>query len=320
MIKYFISYEDLLENNKLNREINFDSKELHIIRKTKGKKIRIEPFHKFFKSNSESKEAFEKLIQNDNYTQKGMLLVELSSDEKDLFNPLIIKTYKLNENKSFEKVYNESSEVNLINYNLVINMRNSELEKGEVIALMPCASNPENMYISLDRKNSKLNLKERRTKLKNLGIGCDLYFQTTDEELIERYKDSVTTIKESEFHTYELVEHKVFVIDSISRERMIDWTFDTLSLFNNICYNSIPVSITDDDDKYKLNIHNIAKEERKGYIITRDMYTLLYIDAIKPILKYINVYVYSKGNYAKIPFEDYLKDINILKYVKIPIN
>ena len=314
MIKYFISYEDLLEDNKLNKKIDFDRAELHIIRKYKDNKIRIESLKNF----SEFKKSFEKLIQNNNYTKKGILLVELTEEEKDMFDPLIIKTYKKLDDVSYEKVFNNESVISLINYNSIKNMKPSEFERGEVVALMPCIEDPENMYISLDREKTivGIDINSRRRTLNNLEIGCDLYFHTTDDVLLERYKESITTLKEKKFHTYELVEHKVFVIDSLSQDRIIDWTYSTLNLLDSICYNAVPVNIVEETEGYKLNIHDIDKKEKKGYIITRDINTILYDSQILPILKYINVFVLVNGSYKKIPLQDYLEKNNILKYIK----
>ena len=312
-MKYFISYEDLLENNKLNRDINFDSKELHIIRKDKLNKIRIESLNKF----SEFKNSFDKLVQNNNYKKKRILLVELSEEEKDLFDPLLIKVYKKLEDGSFEKVFNNKNIISLINFSAVINMKPSELESGNFVALMPCVSNPNKMYISLDREN-ELEIRKRRQVLNNLELGCDIYFHTTDETLLEKYKDFITKVKEKDFKTYELVEHKVFVIDSLSQDRMIDWTYSTLNLVDSLCYNSIPVNIIRDDDRYKLNIHELDSKEQKGYIITREFDTILYNSAILPILKYINVFELVNGSYKKISIHEYLEEKNILKYIKKP--
>ena len=234
MIKYFISYEDLLENNKLNRTIDFDSKELHIIRKNKDNNIRIETLSNF----SELKIHFDKLIQSNNYCNKGVLLVELTEEEKELFDPILVKTYNKKEDGTFEKVFNSENIVSLINYDSIRNMRPNEFVEGELVALMPCVSNPEHIYISLDRDKTLVNLdvNNRRKKLNNLEIGCDLYFHTTDSSLLERYKDSITILKEKKFQTYELVEHKMFVIDSLSRDRIIDWTYPTLDLLDNLVY------------------------------------------------------------------------------------
>lgn len=318
MIKYFISYEDLLEDNKLNREINFDSKELCIIRKTKEDKIRIEQLNRF----GDLKSSFEKLIQKDNYTKKSLLLVELTEKEKDMFSPILIKKYENQEDGSFKKVLNDETVVNLIDYNIIKNMRPSELVCGEVVSLMPCVSDPNNFYISLDREktNDIKDIRKRRNILNNLELGCDIYFHTNDDTLLERYKDYTTTLKEKKFHTYELVEHKVFVVDSLSQDRMIDWTYPTFKIYNELCFNSVPVNIIEKDGKFELNIHKLDTKEKRGYVITRDINTLFYNKSIEPLLKYINVYVYIKGNYTKISLIDYLEQKDILKYIKKPKN
>ena len=101
---------------------------------------------------------------------------------------------------------------------------------------------------------------------------------------------------------------------------MIDWTYPTLNLLDMICYNSVPVSIIGEDDKFKLNIHDVNSYEKKGYIITQDINTILYDSAIGPLLKYINVYVLVNGSYKKVSFYDYLEDKDILKYIKKPNN
>ena len=47
MIKYFINYEDLIENEKLKKELNIFSPELFIIRKNKKGEYNIQPLLHF---------------------------------------------------------------------------------------------------------------------------------------------------------------------------------------------------------------------------------------------------------------------------------
>jgi hypothetical protein len=174
------------------------------------------------------------------------------------------------------------------------------------------------MYISTDRSklSREYSIIDRRNILLKENIGCDLYFHTTDEELIERHKNNLTEIKEIAFCTYEIVKNKLFVLDSINNSDIIGFNGNNYYCLDMLTTNSTSIYIKNKDEGYKISI----KEDNynsKGYIINSiHLNTLLRNNSIEPLIKFINIYELDNGIYKKQNLEDYLKDKRILKYLK----
>lgn len=314
MIKYFISYEDFLEEKKLNKELNILSPELNIIRKKGKNEYRIQPLLYF--SNIVNNIA--KFVVPLNYDKKGMLLVELTKLECEKINPLLIKKFEYTKDSTYKKVLEEkdSKEINLINYNCLVGINAQEMDLGHIVSLVPCLSDDTKFYISADRSELQSNTSyDRREILKNKEIGCDLYFYTENEMLLDRYSDDITTLNRVEADKYELVNHKVFVIDSVPQNRVYELNAATRRCFYDLCnFKSIPVNIIREDDDYFLTIHDVDRREKKGYIITNDnLKNILCDSAIEPLLNYINVFELVDGKYKKIPIIEYINKTNTIK-------
>jgi len=315
MVRYFINYEDLLENNVINKNINVYSHNLFIKKRYKKGLVKFDniPFSNDYNVNILN------FARKLNYNKKGILMVELTSLEASKFDELLIKKYEVVENNICKKIFNKDKEnIKLINFKDLINFNEEELIKGTIISLMPCVSDKKYMYISSDRSklSREYNVVERRNMLLRENIGCDIYFHTNDEELLERHKNNLTEIKEVSFSTYEIVKNKFFVLDSINNSDIIGFNANNYYCLDMLSLNSTPVYIENTIDGFKLS----TKENNynsKGYIINSiHLNTLLRNNSIEPLIRYINIYELDNGVYKKQNLEEYLREKKILKYIK----
>ena len=316
MVRYFINYEDLIENNVIDKNISLYSSCLFIKKKMKKGLVKFVPLFNYIGNNSNILNYVKKL----NYSKKGLLMVELSYDEMKEFDELLIKKYEPIEDNVCKKVFvKNDNTIKLINYKTLFNMNDDELSKGNIVVLMPCVSNNNYMYISGDRSRlaREYNINDRRDMLIKFGVGSDIYFHTKDEELLNLYKNDITEVKEIDFCKYEILNHKLFVLDSINNSDIIGFNADNYYCLDILSYNSTPIFISESINGYKLNTRDNKDYIKKGYIIN-SLYLERFLnnDALKPLIKYINVYELVDGIYKKIPLEKHLNDIKILKCTK----
>ena len=138
MVRYFINYEDLIENNVIDKNISLYSSCLFIKKKMKKGLVKFVPLFNYIGNNSNILNYVKKL----NYSKKGLLMVELSYDEMKEFDELLIKKYESIEDNVCKKVFvKNDNTIKLINYKTLCNMNDDELSKGNIVVLMPCVSN-----------------------------------------------------------------------------------------------------------------------------------------------------------------------------------
>ena len=184
---------------------------------------------------------------------------------------------------------------------------------------MPCVSNKNYMYVSGDRSvlAKEYSVLDRRNLLLKEGVGSDIYFHTTDDDLLDRYKNDITEISEIDFCTYDIVNHKLFILDSINNSDIIGYNGDNYYCLDVSSDNALPIYIKNNVEGYKLSLNDKMDYSKKGYIINSiHLNKLLTNNAIEPLIKHINIYELSDGNYKKIPLEKHLNDIKVLKYTK----
>jgi len=316
-VKYFISYEDLVENNTINKKLDMFSPELFIIRKDKkNNSYKIKPILYFL----DIEKDILKYAVTLNYAKKGILMVELTKEETMKLDPIFIKKFVESKKGNYVKVLEDEDkkEFSLIDYNCLIGMTPQEMSLGTIVAVMPCKSDSSKLYISADRSSFVKSIPQnRREELEQKEIGADLYFHTDNDELLEKYKDDITVVKRCMPDKYEIISHKLFIIDSIPRYCTYDFSVATNRCYYELCnYKSTPVNIIEDDGKCSLTIHDVDSREKKGYIINNPNLKNIFCDgAIEPLLNYINVYQLVDGYYKKIPLSDYLNKVNIIKYI-----
>lgn len=314
MVRFFISYEDLIENNIINKNINIYSPNLFIKKRYKKGLVKFDniPFSNDYNI------TILNFVRKLNYNKKGILMVELTSEEASRFDELLIKKYEIIENNVCKKIYEKKDNIKLINFLDLINLTEEDLNKGTIISLMPCVSNKNYMYISTDRSilSNEYTLIDRRNMLLKENIGSDIYFHTNDEELLERYKNNLTEIREIDFSTYEIVKNKLFVLDSINNSDIIGFNVNNYYCLDMLGLNSTPIYIKNNDDSYEISVSE-DNYNSKGYIINSiHLNTILRNNSIEPLIKYINIYEMDNGIYKKQNLEDYLREKKILKYIK----
>lgn len=313
MLRYFISYKTLINDDKLEMELDLFSPELVIIKKNKSGNYRVEPILYFNGYRKDLVTYADKITQN---KKDVSLMVELSEAIAKKINSLYLKVFETlddEENKNILKE-KEPKVIKLIKYNCYKNMSLRDIDKGCLVLL-------ENSYrnnVSVKRINNIFNV--NRKNIVDSGIGNDFYFYTEDEEVIKKYEEEVVELEETELDSYRLTKNKIIIIDSISQDRINDLNDSSLRALYELCNSSIPIYSTMlDGYSYNLSLKSIDKSSKKGYmIIDFNIQTLMLDSLLMPLLKYINIYEANNGVYRKINIEDYMKEIDILKYIKKP--
>lgn len=297
MLRYFVSYKEYKNN---------DNKNLKLFKKNNDCSYKLQSLSNF--------EYKDDIINNiDKLTNKKGILLMYELDKEDLkdYNPITIKKFEGNNNVTFIP-----SELNLLNYNFYSNLNDKDINESNM-CLLQIESLKDNISVKTVDEDSFF---ENRSKIMKKSIIGDLYFYSNDELLINKYENDMTVIKEKELDKYELSKHRVLVIDSIPQNIVYDFNSNCMKIFYNICNRSIPISIDEIDyDKYALIIDKLDKNKKKAYLIKDfNLNHVIYDNSIVTLLKYINVFEYQDGYYKKINIEEYLKEKNIIKYIKKP--
>ena len=312
MIKYFISYKNLINDNTINKKIDIHSPELKMLKKTKNGEYKEIPIL-YFVGYVENLLSFIDKIEN--RKPNISFMVELTSGESKKLNNLFIKKYEITKENNL-KLIKDNKEIELLNFNVLMNLKPIEAEKCKIVILTK--EKKDFTISSLDKTFINGNLLEKRKNLKKDNMINDLYFYTEDEELIEKYKEKTILLKKINEDKYQLLKHKIFIIDSISQDRISDLTSNTFRCLYELCNSSIQVFIKEEDEEYEILSEKIDNS-KKGYLILLENFeSLLYNYSIEPILKYINVYELENRKYIKKPIEEYMKENDILKYIKKP--
>jgi len=312
MIRYFISYKNYIKVGEIEEDFNIYNEKLKLFKKNKQGDYRVEPII-YFNGYINDIKSFANILEKN---KKGIsLMVELNEKEITKFNPLYIKKFNsVEENTNIIKKDSIDNELTLINYNTYINMNLKESSLG----LLVC--------VTKDNKSDKffINIKDNmefitRKFVISDSIQNDIYFYTDDLEIIEKYKNDTTVLKETDMGLYQIVKHKFLAIDSIPQTTVSDFNGACIRYLYKFCNQSIPIY------KNILNNENyefttkIDKKKKKLYLLYNlDLKNIIYNPTILPLLKYINIYELDSIGYKKINVEEYMKRENILKYIKRP--
>ena len=311
MLRYFISYKSLIEYYKLEMDLDLFSPELVIIKKNKDGNYRVEPILYFNGYRRDLVSYADKITQN---KKDVSLMVELTEEDAKKINFLYLKKFETmdDENKNHLKLLDDK-EIKLISYNCYKNMSNKDIENGYLVLLEKSYRDKLSIRILSDEYSVD------RKKLICSGIGSDIYFYTEDEEVLEKYVDEITVIKSCELDLYELTKQKVVVIDSISQDRVNDLNDSSLRALYELCNSSIPIYITEKDNFYNITFNKVDRCSKNGYMIVDfNIQNIMCDSLLLPLLKYINIYILENDSYEKINIEDYMKEKDILKYIKKP--
>lgn len=306
MIRYFISYEEFIKNSGLDDNFNIHNPKLKLFKKNKNGDYRIDPII-YFNGYIKDIDSFHRILEN---SKKGMfLMVELNGNEIDDFNPLYIKKYNINNNILEKDEIN--SQIKLINYNTYINMNLKEVESGFLV------------YLSKVGNNYSLNIKKDkfidREKLLRNSVKSDVYFYTTDSNVLKHYENDIILLKEEDINTYKIEKHNFIAIDSIPQTQVCDLSGASIRYLYKFCNSSIPMYIEElDNGEYEVS-SKVNRENKKIYMAYNiDLKNIIYDPTVLPLLKYINIYELDNVGYKRINIEEYMKRENILKYIKKP--
>ena len=305
-MKYFIPYTQILKN-----KIDVNEDKIVIAKKNDKEEYSFIPIYAFGNLKKNVLDNFKTIEKNKNVE----FMLEIDEKDKNKYNILNIKKYRKNSRNKYILIKNDL--INLINFNELNNMSIDELNKGKIVIVKN-----DKKGLKIDTENNIINMKESinelRLNLKNNNIVNDIYFYTDDEDLLLKYKDNITSLKEKDNDRYEVIKHKIFIIDSISIDRIRDIDYKSYNLLEQLCFNSIQVYYGSDyNDKYEVKLKKDNEYQKKGYLITRsNLNSIFYNSSLTSLFKYINVFVLVDGYYTKISIEEYLKDKNILKYIK----
>ena len=133
MLRYFISYKTLIEDDKLEMDLDLFSPELVIIKKNKDGNYRVEPILYFNGYRRDLVSYADKITQN---KKDVSLIVELTEEDAKKINFLYLKKFETmdDENKNHLKLL-EDKEIKLISYNCYKNMSNKDIEDGYLVLL-----------------------------------------------------------------------------------------------------------------------------------------------------------------------------------------
>ena len=314
-VKYYINYEDYLNVDELNKKIDLDSEDLKIVKKYKNGNVKITPIL-VFKGYAEN---FIDYVNSIKGNKKGIsLMVELTPEEINLCNPLYIKKYVTYDKKNYELLPNE---VKLISYYAYSNMTLKEINKGNIYKLVTLIPE-EDKYYEIDQNDiitTDKSVFEIRSELAEKKVGCDIYFLTDDKEILEKYSNDITELKEVKDGIYVITKKDIIIIDSIPQTTVNDMTNETIRCLYQFCNKSIPVNIIEEDESYFIDSKKRKNYSKKGYMyIGTNLHSILYNSNVELLLKYINIYTLSDNKFRKINIEEYMKKNNILKYIKKP--
>lgn len=305
MMKYFINYKDLVNEN-----VNVDKDKLFILKKNNGK-VKIYPLSVL----GDMVDLLLKLDPNkiDN-SIKGTLVLEIDEKELKDVNPFIVHKYIKLDEKTYEGI--ENRVINLINYDAIVKMSIKEMNEGKLLTVIR-----DNDNFIINEKENIINygrsINDTRRRIKEDDIINDIYLYTTNYDLLDKYSDDVTKIRKSN-KRYTVLQHKFFAIDSIGVDRVSDLTSETYNLLNELCYHGIPIyyDMIDDINCNVQTKRDINNKQKAYLIMNSNINEVFYNKSILPIIKYINIFEYTDGTYKRVSLEDYLRDKNILKYIK----
>ena len=296
-MRYFISYQNFVNNSEFEKKLDIFSPELKLVHKKNNGEYLIEPLLTFTKNKLEL-DSFIKEVEE---RKKDItFMVELTEKEAGKVHPIFLKRFKDN------KLLNDDKTIKLLDKEVVKFMDYKEISNGRYINLKSINGNS----FVLTTKGTKKSNREN-----NIGEGE--YFYTEVERTIAKYNDKITEIEEISRDTYKLKKHKMIVIDSIGQDRVIGLSKDTYSFLYRVCFESKPIYIKEDDEDFKI-YSNRVNNSKKAYILeNQNLSTLMYDSSIKPLFKYINIYELDNGVYKKTPIQEYI-NLNILEYTKKP--
>ena len=296
-MRYFISYENLINNSELDKDITIHSEELKLVHKKKNGEYLIEPLVNFT-SNKLELDSFIKSVEE---KRKNItFMVELTSEEAKKVHPIFLKRFKDN------KLLNEDKYIKLLDKDVITFMDYKEVISGRHIYLNSINNNEFNLSITKPDKS-----------IYEYNIGEGEYFYTEVERTLEKYSDKIIEIENIDKNKYKLHRHKLLVIDSIGKDRVIGLGRETYAFLYRVCFESKPVYIEEDDNNYKIYT-SVENNTKKAYILeNQNLSNIIYDSAVQPLFKYINIYELEDGVYKKTPLQTYIKEY---KYTKKPSN
>lgn len=307
MIKYFISYKNLINDNVIDKDVDIFKEEFKILKKVNGNEYVELPLLYFLGYKTDLLPFISKV----EHRKKNIrFMVELTSEEASKFNPLLINRYETNGNK-LKRIY-DKDKVELIDFNTLLNMNADEISKGYMVLLTE--NNGRYEIESVNKEELYKNINKYRLDIKDNNLLSDIYFYTNDKDLLDKYNLKKVSLLSTRFG-YRPLNYNILTIDSISQNRIIDFLPNTYIGFVSISNNALPVYIKDDNG-YSIST-KISDGSIKAYmIIDRNIETIMHNSYLMPLFKYINIYEYKDGRYIKRNIEEYITYSKELKYIR----
>lgn len=305
-MKYLVAYKDLSKKEKEN----IDEEKLVVVKKYREGEFNFFPLKLFSEDRKYILENYETIGKN------SAVFIALKIKENEIDKYLFrVRKFELIEDNTYEEV--KDKYLSLINYNMFGMLSLKELNDGRIVIL-----NKDKKYYTIDLEEnfiSKRNINETRLNLKQKDVFCDMYFYTLNKSILNKYKDDITRLEVIDEYTYAIDNGKLFIIDSIDSSRIYDISNSSYGILRDLTMNSVPVFY--DVDTNEVRLYRKSDYDKKGYLIVKSNFkSLFYSNSIEPLMKYINLFEVDGGDYKKIGLEEYLKDKNILKYIKKPNN
>ena len=296
-MRYFISYENLIKNSSLDKNVDIFDESLKLVYKTKKGKYIIKPLLVFTKNKLEI-DSFIKEVEE---KRKNItFMVELTNEEAKEIHPIFLKRFE------GDKLLNPDEKIRLLEKDVVDDMTSKEFSNGRFINLKSIG---DNLY--------KLSINSSNKSIRDLSIGEGEYFYTEIDRTIDKYKDKVIEIELVDRNKYKINNYKLLLIDSIGQDRLIGASREIYKYLYKVYLDSKPLYINEKDGN--ITINNKRDEYSKKVYILKDetIDSIIYNSNIRSLFKYINILEYKNGAYKNTSLESYIKE---KKYIKKPSN
>lgn len=233
MKRNFISIKDA--KKVIFKEFTLLDEDLFIKKPGRNESVSIEPIISIGKFGKNDVDAFAKKCLS-----KGQeLLVEI--DPKELvdtdFIEIEILTFQKLEDGTYYKIENnfEPNTIKLLEFDCLKKVPLKQ-DAYDVVVVLPSKVDSESLFIS--KKTSVIvvgdHFSNRRNKLNELRLGCDLYIKPFDPNIFAEYPEYLVELEEYEKDVFKIINKKHIFLNIFSEEETSYLPPETLKNYNRL--------------------------------------------------------------------------------------
>lgn len=233
MKRNFISIKDA--KKVIFKEFTLLDEDLFIKKPGRNESVSIEPIISIGKFGKNDVDAFAKKCLS-----KGQeLLVEI--DPKELvdtdFIEIEILTFQKLEDGTYYKIENnfEPNTIKLLEFDCLKKVPLKQ-DAYDVVVVLPSKVDSESLFIS--KKTSVIvvgdHFSNRRNKLNELRLGCDLYIKPFDPNIFAEYPEYLVELEEYEKDVFKMINKKHIFLNIFSEEETSYLPPETLKNYNRL--------------------------------------------------------------------------------------